>query len=815
MSATAPPGMADEIPSDTLQDLSSSNSAGNSPFSPAQIKALLSGIRPLPGPSASAGQAPQAADASGTVPDRPFAEKNATLPASRPLARKPFSPPPPSSLEKLYRTMYGSREAATLTQFGYEMFEARPGSTPLPTAPPRDYVLGPGDALHINVNSSSGQLDAEVTIQSDGRILLPRLGGVSLGGVAYARAEAALQQAIQRFWPGAEVTAGMTRLRPISVYVIGEVQTPGLTIVPALSTLMDGLYAAGGVRKSGSLRNIGLMRNGRPVTSVDLYDLLLAGSRKGDAFLRDRDVVFVPRIGPTAAVAGAVAQPGIFELKDRITSHILLGMAGGTLPQGIGSRLHLLRFERNSTLRVQDLPETKAGNARPVPIQDGDMLVVRFADRGMPEIVRLEGHVWTPETLRYTKDLRLSDILHSPSQLKPDAITDFGLLVRYNTRTTQRRVQTFPLTQLFGGSFDLELRPYDTVVALSRKEFGIRQTLTLQGAVWKEGTYTYSPDMTLVDLLAMGGGLRFGANPDRIELTRKILSGQSARTTFHTLTLNADRSYPLEPFDTVFVPRIKDADSFMQASIQGEVTYPGPYRIRRGEKLSDLLRRAGGFTGEAYYYGAVFTSRRAREIQQKSIDHLVRELELNANRLLAEQAQNAASVEEAEGAKSALSGMRVFFERLKAVKATGRVIIRLTDLHSFAGSRYDFVLEDGDELTIPSKPSFVSVVGSVYSPNSLLFQEGTTVQDALEKSGGPTSSADQDHMYVLRANGEVFSKLSAKKTGERFTKGRLMPGDTLVVPEDLDRVPYFRLVKGIADIVFKIATTAGVVVALL
>ena len=242
-----------------------------------------------------------------------------------------------------------------------------------------------------------------------------------------------------------------------------------------------------------------------------------------------------------------------------------------------------------------------------------------------------------------------------------------------------------------------------------------------------------------------------------------------------------------------------------QVNITGQVRYPGWYTINEGERLSDVIDRAGGFLPESYLYGAAFFSRVAQDIQQKSIDRLVQELELrlSGTGAASEMADTAAEM------RAVLAARQAFIQRLKAIKSSGRIAIKLVDLAAFRGSKYDFELRAEDRLDIPQKPSFVSVQGSVYSPNSYLYQPGLRVEDYLHMAGGPTKTADEDYVYIHKADGTI---VSAKGIGfmSSFYGQQLMPGDVIVVPEDLERVPYLRLVKDITDIVFKIAVTAGV-----
>ncbi len=741
--------------------------------------------------------------------------QNATLPApltSRLMESLSWDKPEPTRLEALYRSRYGAEAAAGLQQFGYDLFLDREETPPPAADPGQDYVLGPGDRLRVRLWGSFDDLAAVSPIGPDGSVDLPRLGVINMDGLTMAQARELVSRQAERYLQGVQSNVSLDHMRSRPVYVVGAVKKPGLHMVPANATVLDALTAAGGVAPDGSLRRIALKRSGSLVAYVDLYDLILQGESGSDAVLRDRDVVFAPRIGPTAAAAGAVEHAAIYELNGEQTLQDLLQLAGGPLPQADAERAYIRRYDAapaETGYAVRDFP---LQNLQEVSIQDGDMLELSFRTPDWPTAVQVTGQVKQPSSHAFTDGLMLSQVLPSLDGLAPGAVTDFAWLQRYDPATAQRRVVTIPLLQALQGQFDMELAPYDVVEVLTREDFAMYEQVQLHGAVWLEGNFTYAPGMRLVDLLAMGGGFRFGAQTDRIEVSRKTFAGQNAGVDMLVLPYAANTGFPLEAYDYVFVPQAREAETFKIASIRGEVPFPGEYTLREGDHLSDLVQRAGGFTQEAYFYGASYTSEQARIIQQESIERAIDDLQKRAYRLLSEQAQTLADPNQAQVTQASRHAVEQLLSRLSQVKAQGRVSIKLANLDVFRGSAHDFLVHDGDALTIPRKPNFVSVMGSVYSPSAYLYEQQLTVKEYLDKSGGFTPDADSDRVYVLKANGEVESMA---RDGDDVLEARLMPGDTIVVPEDLEQVPYLRLVKDVTDILFKIATTAGVVVALL
>jgi polysaccharide biosynthesis/export protein len=720
-----------------------------------------------------------------------------------------------SKIENRYRSGYDSPLAEDLRQFGYELFVNTTPKASRLAVPGNDYILGPGDKMRIRVWGT--EVDAEFTgvIDRDGTINVPKIGIVPVAGVKFGQVETVIRREAEKYLQGININVSMEELRSLEVYIVGSVQQPGLHLVPAFSTVLDGLLASGGVRNSGSMRSVGLYRGGKLLREIDLYELLLHGDRSFDTVIENRDVIFVPRLTRTAAVSGAVKEEGIFELNREKNIGDLLQLAGGIIPQGFTGRIYLRRYTQNEEFIIQDIDTGRERDWQAIPIQDGDLLELQYVLQAMPSVVRLDGHVWNPDIFRFESGLSLRAILGSREILRPGAVMDFALLHRYDPTTTRFRVQRFSLEQVFLDQFDLALQPRDRIEILSREEIGIKEEITVQGAVWKPGDFDHRPGLTLADAIALAGGEQFGARVQQIELSRQFIEDGQAVTTHFTLDLAENADFPLEAYDYVLIPRVKDAKALKTIVISGEVKYPGTYRLAGGERVSDLILRAGGFLPEAYFFGTRYTSEKARTIQQRSIDNLVQELEIRSQQVLSQEVQTAVSREAVEAAEVAQTSLKALLNKMSSVKAEGRVAIKMADLQSFRGSAFDFVLEEGDALHIPKQPNFVATVGSLYSPSAYLYEPNRTIDYYLKKSGGPTKTADKKHIYVLKANGEVISKEQGSKLFASFGSQRLMPGDTIVVPENLERVPYLRVVKEVTDIVFKIATTAGIAIAVL
>ena len=807
-----------------------------------------------------------------------------------------------SKLEYRYREGYASVLSKELRQFGYNIFGSTIEKSSKIIVPDDSYVIGPGDKLNIRFWGSGVDGEFVEEVAADGNISVPKIGVFQVAGIEFGKVEPIIRHEAEKYFQGININVSFKELRSVEIYVVGSVKNPGLHVVPAFSTVMRGILSAGGIQKAGTLRQIDLYRAKKHYRRIDLYDLFLKGSLDFDMVLENNDMIFVPRIGKTAAVAGAVAEEAIFELKQEKTIGELVELAGGIPPQGFTGRIYLRRFDQNKKFIVQDI-DTNKENARweKIAVQDGDLLELQYLSSSWPAVVRLEGNVRMPDIFQYRPNMKLSDILISKSLINEDSIMEFAHLYRYDAESTQTILRQFPLSEVFTDNFDMALFPHDRIVILSREEMNIKETVSIEGAVWKPGVYNFRPELKLSDLLSLSGGInenmavldhaflyrynpdildynisdvnlesvlsgkmdpvlepfdkivilsregfkknlkitisgavikpgeydyapgltlndiiglaggqKFGGNIEKIELSRQIIDKDQVKTEHRIINLSSNKSFLIEPYDYVRVPIIKDALVFKTVTITGEITFPGQYRLKDGEKISDLIQRAGGFTEYAYFYGAKYTSLNAKYIQQQSIDQMIQNLRVEAYRTLNVEAQTAVSDEDVEGAKTAQSMIQGMLAKLETVKATGRISIQLGEIDNFRGSKFDFEVENGDTLDIPKQPNFVAVVGSVFSPTAFLWQEKGALSTYLAKSGGPTKTADDDQIYVIRANGEVFSR---SQTSE-FMKIELMPGDTVVVPEDLDRVPYLRIVRDITDIVFKVAVTVGVLIAL-
>ena len=784
-----------------------------------------------------------------------------------------------------------------LTQFGYDFFRPRELRRSTNIVLPGDYVLGPGDVLRVNMWGSGTDVELDGEVRPDGTITLPRLGIIPVAGIRYGDIKAIIAKEAEKYIQGVNISVVIVRPRSLEIYVVGQIKDPGLRLVPAFSTVLNALLGAGGPLKVGSLRKIVISRQGKIFRRLDLYDLILKGNTKDDILLEDKDVVYVPYIGPTVAIVGAVRRPAIFELKDEKSRlDRILKYSGGSLAQA-QVKLNLRRFEGNRALEVMDV-DLNDPKVKQIIVMDGDLVEVRYIGQKFPRSVIVTGHVWDSQEFTYREGMRLSEVISNKGIVKPDANSEYALLRRYDPETTEFTVEKIPLSEIWAGKFDMVLRPrdrieilsqgsglpptvklsghiwqpieltfyegmmasdlitgpqdlkpggittyallrrydtstsefstekiplsriweaeydqplkiYDEIIILSQEEFGIKTEVYLRGAVWSPGNFKFTSAMTLKDLIALGGGLKKWAGRTEVEITRQSIVKDELVSTHLKMDISGQGAdFRLQPFDLIRVPAVKGAGLVREVEISGEVRFPGKYAISRNEKLSDLIIRAGGLLDSAYLYGAQYLSQRAQAVQQQSLQRLIDEMEVRLSGDVLGAATSGLDPGDEESVGSQQVALNTFLLKLKSIKATGRVAIKLVELETFKMSSYDFQLEQGDLLTIPSKPAFVSVMGSVYAPNSYLYRPNSTVGDYLKLAGGLTKTADREYISLHKANGEVVGlPLIGSR---RFHNQKLMPGDIILVSENLDRVPSLRFFKDIADVVYKITLAVGV-----
>jgi protein involved in polysaccharide export with SLBB domain len=700
-----------------------------------------------------------------------------------------------------------------------------------------DYVVGPGDSFVVTI---WGRTDGRytVTVDRNGEITLPEIGVLGVGGMPFAKLESFLQEQLSKKLTDFRMSVSMSRLRTMTVYVVGEVKTPGSYTISAVSTVFNAVFAAGGPTKNGSLRNLQLVRGGQTVQKIDLYDFLLGGDRSKDIRLQSGDSVLIPVIGPVFGVAGNVKRPAIYEMKEPLSLAQAIELAGGPTSSGSLQRVQLERIQGHEKRIIVDRSMAVDANGlkeniMKTAVQDGDLVKIFAVLPVEQNAVTIEGHVYRPGKYELKPGMRLRDVISSYEVLLPEANLEHGEIVRLVEPDYTKKVIPFNIRALLSGdeSQNLPLARFDTI-RIFKWDQRISQAVTASGEVFRPSEYRLTPGMRVSDLIDLAGGLRKNAYIKNAELIRYNIS--STGMTTEKMEVNLESAMAGDPAanieladnDHLLIRPIPEVTMDRKIEIAGEVRFPGEYPIGRGEKLSDVLERAGGFTSRAYPHGAVFTRVSAKVVQREKLDRLIDEMQKS---VLADSDRAIGGALSADEAKSYQESLRVREEllaKLKSAKIDGRVIIRLTDLKKLKESQYDMTLEDGDKLMIPDTPGIVSVLGEVYNPASIVFQPGKTVNYYLNRVGGPNVEADTKAMSVIRADGTVISNtqknpqdVSWDTGGNRWVFGgfsdlAIEPGDSIVVPRKIDRFFWLRTTKDITQIIFQIAVSAGIVLAI-
>jgi protein involved in polysaccharide export with SLBB domain len=723
-----------------------------------------------------------------------------------------------------------------LKQYGYDFFnsyrEMSAATENLPVG--GDYVLGPGDSLQVDIwGSMQGRYQLEV--DRNGEITIPRVGVVKVWGMGYVQAKETIHKAISRYFKGFELNVTLGQLKTIQVFVVGEVQNPGVYSVSSLATVVNALSVAGGPTKNGSLRSVRLIKGGRVAQDVDLYAVFMVGDRSRDLRLENGDTILVPIIGRTVAVAGEVKRPGIYELKGKMTLPRILALAGGVTALGDISRLQIERIDGNKSRVVLDY-EPKGGalekDLAEVEVKDRDMVKVFPINQALRRIVSLSGNVARPGEFSFKEGFKVRDIITSFDALLPDSYLESAEITRLSGPDMHKEIVTFNLGKALSGddTANIPLKEQDHIRIFSRWDMQERPMVSVTGEVLKPGTYYYYPNMTVRELVVTAGSLKRNAFMDNAELTRVVVENGKAKTS--SVQLNLSKALSGDPVhnlilqadDALIVRGIEDwlesRDRFIV--LNGEVKFPGVYSISKGEKLSSLLARAGGFTDKAYLKGAKFTRKSVQKLQQKRMEEVIARSQADILKKQGELATLSASKEELDATKAALEGMMANVEKLKGARAEGRVVIRLSRLDEFRRTPYDIELMGGDTLDIPQISNVINVMGEVYNSTSFILIPDSSVSYYLKKAGGATGNAEEDDMYIVKADGSVFSRHQSSfgmrwdQDDNRWTFGSFMsatmePSDTLVVPQKIERVAWLRTIKELTTIISQIALTAGTI----
>ena len=700
-----------------------------------------------------------------------------------------------------------------LLPFGYEIFEPKEASFDPPmTGPvPPDYVLGPGDSVRVQLfGNVNGIYEFDVT--RDGVLNLPELGPITVSGLPFSEFRTDIRQRVQEMLIGTQVSVTMGQLRTIRVFVLGDANRPGSYVVSSLATISSALYRSGGISRVGSLRGIQLKRQGEVVARLDLYDLLLNGNTTGDRRLQPGDVIFVPPVGRQVSVSGAVKRPAIYETSGGTSIAEVIELAGGFTPDAYPDAA---RIERISATQERIVVSIDADSAEvgSMQVRAGDTVIVPRVLPELEDAVTLVGHVHRPGPYQWREGMRLADLIRSAWELKPGGDSGYVLIRREDPFDRRVRAVSANLAAALRDPMSAEnvaLQPRDTVhvfsLSLGRQrvigpildelqlQAGLDQpygVVSVTGTVKIPGTYPLEPNMRVSDLIRAGGGLAEEAYTLKAELVRYSVVGAEYR---HTTIVDVDleailrgdtaADVVLDEHDNLRVSTLPMWDSLWIVTLEGEVRFPGEYRIRRGETLGQVLERSGGLTKEAFPEGAIFLRESLREREQEQIDVLARRLEADLTTLSLETADTS-------GAETLATG-RALLQQLRETEAIGRLVI---DLAQVAGRRVqnsiglddDVELRDGDRLLVPKRSQEVTVIGETQQNASHLYQPGLSRDDYIEMSGGLTRRADRKLIYIVRASGAVVTGSRSKWLGRRES-GEVRPGDTIVVPLETDRI---------------------------
>lgn len=653
-------------------------------------------------------------------------------------------------------------------------------------ATPPNYRLGPGDEVIIDIWGAS-QNTIRQTISPDGTINIQELGPVSLNGMTVQGAEKYLRGELSKIYADQsnQIRLTLGNTRTIQINIMGEVVQPGTYALSAFATVFHALYRAGGVSDLGSLRNVQLVRNGKKIADIDVYQFIMQGKLDDDISLQEGDVIIVPAYEALVQITGNVKRPMRYEMKKDETLSTLIKYAGGFNSDAYTRQLRIVR-QNGKEYEVKNVENQDYSVTR---LKDGDVITVDAILSLFTNKLEIRGAVYRPGIYELNSKIStVRELVEQADGLMDDAFTGRAVLYRERPNKT-REVKQIDIRSLMAGETpDIPLQKNDVLYIPSIHDLEDLGDVQIFGEVAQPGTYPYADNMTLEDLVIGAGGLKEAASVVRVDVTRRIKDPKGTepgRETGEMFTfalkdgfvVDGQPGFTLKPYDQVFVRRSPAYQAQQNVQVNGEVVYGGTYALtRKNERISELLAKAGGPTPYAYVRGAKLTRVANAEEKARMADIV-----------------NMMRKELGEGAVDSL-GLKV--------EDTYTIGINLEEALQKPGTDVDIVLREGDVITVPEYVNTVKISGAVMMDNTVTYQEGKSVKYYLSQAGGYSQNAKKSKKFIIYMNGQIAE---VKGNGSK----QIEPGCEIVVPNKKRRPNVLNNILGYATTFASLGTMAA------
>ncbi len=646
--------------------------------------------------------------------------------------------------------------------FGHDVFNNKnlTFESSMNLATPQSYRLGPGDAVNIDIWGASQQSITE-TISPDGTINVEGIGVIQLGGLSVTQAKGRLKQVLGPRYQGSKIDLTLGQTRTITVSVMGEVKVPGTYTLSAFATVYNALYMAGGPNDIGTLRNVKVYRHGHLLSNVDVYDFLLNGKLTGDVRLQDNDVITVSPYEALVNITGKVKRPMYYEMKKTESAATLLKYAGGFTGDAYTKAIRINRKAGNK-YSVFSVGEFDLSTFK---LMDEDSVSVDSTLTRYENMVEIKGAVFRPGMYQVGGNIcTVKALVEAAAGLTEGAISQHAVMHRMKPDRTLEVLSIDIRGILEGTSPDVPIRNEDVIYIASREERNEQKTVSINGEVAYPGVYRYADNETVEDLIIQAGGPTEAASLVKVDVARRVnnpnameADDQIAQTFSFQLTpdftIVGQPDFTLQPFDEVYVRRSPNYTEQQNITVEGEVQFEGTYALsNKGQRLSDVIKQAGGLTQRAYPEGTKLLRRMTQE-EREMMETVLRTAQRN-------------------------SGKDSIDVRKLLTASTYPVGIELDKALARPGSDDDPILREGDRIIVPRYTNTVSINGEVLYPNTVQFREGESANYYIERAGGTTSTAKKSQTIIIYMNGMV---------AKADRKHRPRPGCQIVVPTKRQR----------------------------